>query len=157
MVSSLLPHKNITTLLDVMKRIKDENIDLPKQLIVSGVGGKSREPLTEKIKEFGLEDNIQLTPFIENNERNALYKHCKAFLFPSVFEGFGMPPIEAMMFGTPVVTTRKTSIEEVTLGKADYVNDPYDVKECSLDDAIDFDVYEIKRIAKQYLDLIHRD
>ncbi len=163
-VSSLLPHKNITTLLDVMKRIKDENIDLPKQLIVSGVGGKSREPLTEKIKEFGLEDNIQLTPFIENNERNALYKHCKAFLFPSVFEGFGMPPIEAMMFGTPVVTTRKTSIEEVTLGKADYVNDPYDVnewvdriKECSLDDAIDFDVYEIKRIAKQYLDLIHRD
>lgn len=159
-VSSLLPHKNITTILEVIKKITDENIDLPKKLIVSGVGGKSKELLLEKIKTNNLEDNVQLTPFIENNERNALYKHCKAFLFPSVFEGFGMPPIEAMMFEAPVVTTRETSLEEITQGQANYVNDPYNVDEwiriirnCKFN-SIDFTKYEAKKISKDYLQSI---
>ena len=160
-VSSLLPHKNITTLLDVMKKIKEENLNQPKKLIVSGVGGKSRDSLMKKIKDYSLNDNVILTPFIENNERNALYKYSKAFLFPSVFEGFGMPPIEAMMLGTAVVTTRKTCLEEVTQGKANYVNDPYSIDEwikriieCKKSEALDFMQYEIKRIAKKYYDLM---
>lgn len=163
-VSSLLPHKNITILLDVMKKIKDDGIDLPKKLIVSGVGGKTREPLIQKIKEYDLKDNVQITPFIENNERNALYKYCKAFLFPSVFEGFGMPPIEAMLFDTPVVTTRKTCLEEVTQGKANYVDDPYDVDEWIkiISKAIItgnekgyFKQYRIQEIGYQYFKIIN--
>lgn len=165
-VSSLLPHKNISVLLDVMKEIKERNIDLPRKLIVSGVGGKSKEELLERIKSLGLEDNIQLTTFIENNERNALYKNCKAFLFPSVFEGFGMPPIEAMLFDTPVITTRKTSLEEVTQGKVNYVNDPYNAHEwVTCMQNLDrpnynkklFDKYNIKTIASQYLQIIMED
>ena len=159
-VSSLLPHKNISTLLEVMKKIKEEDLDLPDKLVVSGVGGKSREPLMDKIKQYGLESNVQLTPFIDNDERNALYKYCRAFLFPSVFEGFGMPPIEAMLFGVPVVTTRKTCLEEVTQGKANYVDDPYDAEEwvrairnCK-ENTIDFARYEIRRIAEEYLQCI---
>ncbi|MCI8535434.1 MAG: glycosyltransferase family 4 protein [Hungatella sp.] len=161
-VSSLLPHKNVITLLDVMKEIKDKEIDLPKNLIVSGVGGKSREPLLERIQQLGLSDNVQLTPFIENDERNALYKYCKVFLFPSVFEGFGMPPIEAMLFETPVVTTRKTCLEEVTQGKANYVDDPYDIsdwirkiKMCSYI-SMDFSRFEITKIAREYLHELQR-
>ncbi len=161
-VSSLLPHKNIATLLDVMKIIHDEELDFPKVLIVSGVGGKSRKSLMETIKQHGLEENIQLTSFIDNNERNALYKYCRAFLFPSVFEGFGMPPVEAMLLGAPVVTTRTTSIEEVTKGKAQYVNNPYDAREwldvigSSTRINTDFSEYSIDRIARQYLVAIEK-
>lgn len=162
-VSSLLPHKNLSVLLNVMKEIKDKDIDLPRKLIISGVGGKSKKELVEKIKSLGLEDNIQLTSFIENNERNALYKYCRAFLFPSVFEGFGMPPIEAMLFDTPVVTTRKTCLEEITQGKANYVNDPYDAHEfvtCMKNvnrlsyNKKFFTRYNIETIASQYLQII---
>ena len=50
-------------------------------------------------------------------------------MFPSIFEGFGMPPIEALKMGVPVITTREASIEEVTEGKAKYVDSPYDKDE----------------------------
>lgn len=156
-VSSLLPHKNIETLIKVFYEIKKSGIDLPCKLIVSGVGGKSRSTLERLIKEKSLSENIQLTGFIDDSERNALYKFCKAFLFPSVFEGFGMPPVEAMLFETPVITTRKTSIQEVTEGKANYVEDPYNVnewikkmKECSYK-VIDFSLYDKNNISRKYL------
>lgn len=156
-VSSLLPHKNIETLIKVFCELKNSSIDLPCNLIVSGVGGKSRCELEKLIIENGLSENIQLTEFIDDSERNALYKFCKAFLFPSVFEGFGMPPVEAMEMGTPVITTRKTCLEEVTQGKANYVDDPYNVYEwieviqnCQYHE-IDFSLYDKEAIAKKYM------
>ncbi|MBD5522995.1 MAG: glycosyltransferase family 4 protein [Lachnospiraceae bacterium] len=97
--------------------------------MISGVNGESRKALERQIRDRGLEKEITLTGFVENAERNAIYKYSRAFLFPSVFEGFGMPPIEAMLFGTVVITTNKTCIPEVTQNKANYVEDPYDVKE----------------------------
>ena len=158
-VSSLLPHKNITTLIKVFSKIKTANIALPCKLIISGIGGKSKEELVLQIEREGLQSNIILTSFIDNAERNALYKYCKAFLFPSVFEGFGMPPIEAMYFGVPVITTRKACLEEVTQGKANYVNDPFDVdewidimKECKAGQC-DLSIYDKTKIAEQYLKL----
>lgn len=159
-VSSLLPHKNIGILLEVMKKIVDENIRLPQKLIISGVGGKSRNELEKKIKEYGLNDKVVLTSFIEDGERNALYKYCNAFLFPSIFEGLGMPPIEAMMLGAKVVTTKKTSLEEVTQGSANYVDDPFDKNEWidKIQNAkmneLNFTVYGKQHITQQYLKLI---
>lgn len=159
-VSSLLPHKNVGVLLDVMKQIIEKDLPLPHKLIISGIGGKSRGELEETVKKYNMESCVYLTPFIEDSERNALYKHCYAFLFPSIFEGFGMPPIEAMLFGTPVVTTRKTCLEEVTQGKATYVEDPNDVDEwikkivgCK-NGNVDFSCYDKKRIAREYLEVI---
>lgn len=158
-VSSLLPHKNIGTLLEIMREIKEKNYDLPNKLIVSGVGGKSRGELERKIQEYNLEGQILLTPFIEDDERNALYKNCKAFLFPSIFEGFGMPPVEAMILGVPVITTKETCLEEVTMGKATYVDDPFSVDEwirkmldCKARPA-DFSRYNKAYIGKTYLEL----
>jgi glycosyltransferase involved in cell wall biosynthesis len=158
-VSSLLPHKNLKTLIQVMKVIKDKNINLPNRLLISGIGGKEKGDLLQLIHESGLTDNIVLTGFVDNKIRNTLYKNCKAFLFPSIFEGFGMPPVEAMAFGGDVITTKKTSLYEVTQGLAKYVDDPYDVDEWidemikpnETDEKIKTDEYDVKYIADKYL------
>lgn len=162
-VSSLLPHKNIQTLIEVFAKIKRDGIALPNSLIVSGVGGKSKGELIRLIKQYGLDANIQLTEFIDDGERNALYRYCKAFLFPSIFEGFGMPPVEAMCLGTHTITTNETSIPEVTQGKASYVRDPFNVDDwinCMMnasehgEGTIDEDVYSPVRIAGEYLSVL---
>ena len=161
-VAQLIPHKNLGTLIEVMRRIKEQGIDLPRKLLVSGVNGKSKHELEQQIKDKGLEQQVILTGFVQDAERNALYKYCRAFLFPSVFEGFGMPPIEAMLFGSIVITTNRTSIPEVTQGKANYVTDPYDPDEwvrvmISPEDHIkefDFTAYDQMKLTKKYYELL---
>ena len=79
-----------------------------------------------------------------------------------MFEGFGMPPIEAMLFGTVVIAADRTCIPEVTQGKANYVADPYDVQEWirvmqSPADRIgemDFGVYDQERLTRRYYRLL---
>lgn len=157
-VAQMIPHKNLETLIAVMERIKREQTDLPCRLLISGVNGAGRETLERRIAERGLEREITLTGFVENEERNTLYQYCRAFLFPSVFEGFGMPPIEAMLFGAVVVTTDRACIPEVTQGKANYVKDPYDVTEwikvmrnpVDRIAEMDFGVYDQMRLTETY-------
>lgn len=144
-VSQMIPHKNLMTLIKVMEKIMRQKQSggenpaqnaaeaggnpLPCRLLISGVNGHAAQELKRQIADRKLQDIVTLTGFVSNEERNTLYQNCHTFLFPSVFEGFGMPPVEAMLFHTPVITTKCASIPEVTQGKAVYVNDPYDVDE----------------------------
>lgn len=161
-VAQLIPHKNLGTLIEVMNRIKEQKIDLPGRLLISGVNGESRTELERQISSLGLDKEITLTGFVENAERNALYKYSRAFLFPSVFEGFGMPPIEAMLFGTIVIATDRTCVPEVTQGKANYVTDPYDVQEwirvmlnpVDMIGEMDFTVYDQTGLTRRYYRLL---
>ncbi len=161
-VAQLIPHKNLDTLIAVMEQIKLRKIDLPCKLLISGVNGESRSKLEAQIRERGLEQEVVLTGFVENAERNTLYRDCKAFLFPSVFEGFGMPTIEAMLFGTVVIATDRTCIPEITQGKANYVRDPYNVEEwirvmlhpVNRVDEMDFNAYDQMRLSRKYYKLL---
>ena len=161
-VSSLLPHKNLQVLIRMMALRNDDT-----RLAIVGVGGALEEPFRKQISNMGLDKKISILPFVSNETRDALYKTCKAFLFPSTFEGFGMPPIEAMLVDKPVVTTRCTSIPEVTRGEAVYVDNPKDEKEWNervdgLSKNIDVkrtisstnNPYEKKKIAEKYLDIL---
>lgn len=161
-VAQLIPHKNLDTIIEVMSRIKERKLDLPQKLLISGVNGESRRKLEEQIRDRGLEQEVRLTGFVENAERNALYQYSRAFLFPSVFEGFGMPPVEAMLFGTIVIAADKTCIPEVTQGKANYVTNPYDVEEwirvmqnpVDRIGEVDFGVYDQMKLTGKYFDLL---
>lgn len=127
-VSSLHKHKNLLTLLKMMLVLRDK-MNNPPKLIISGISAGGSGELLEFILENGLDKLCVFTGFISNEERNTLMKHCRLFLFPSVFEGFGMPPIEAKRLGAKVITTRCASIPEVTMGKLTYVEDPYNADE----------------------------
>jgi glycosyltransferase involved in cell wall biosynthesis len=163
-VCSMHKHKNLITLLKVMKRIKEENIALPKKLVISGVGGPNKEEFEKQIRELDIQDMVILTAFVSNGDRNSLVKNCNIFLFPSIFEGFGVPPIEAMMLGKKVLTTKETSLAEVTMNQCNYVNDPFSTDEWiaemkkmqSMDDkTVTFSMYKDVAAARQYLDLFY--
>ncbi|MDK0881998.1 glycosyltransferase family 1 protein [Clostridium perfringens] len=162
-VAQLLPHKNLETLIKAMAKIKKLNLNIPKKLLITGVNGKSKNELINLIKEYNLEEYITLTGYLKSSERNTLYKKSYAFLFSSVFEGFGMPPIEAMLLGGRVITTKETAIYEVTQGRAIYVNDPYNIDEwincienigkLNFEDRLEFKEYDVNNIARKYLNL----
>ena len=155
-LSSMLPHKNLETLIKAMKLIKEKG---NTKLVVSGVGG-NKEKFNQCVKEEGVEDLVIDTGFVAAAERDALYENCSLFLFPSIFEGFGMPPVEAMMKGARVVTTRRTCIEEITQEKATYVEDPLSPNDWveAIDKALlldkkkyDFPEYDLKDVTFKYL------
>ena len=167
-VSSLAKHKNVITLLRLMKIIKEnDDQSVPRILVVSGIGLHSKdadnidnESILNYVKTNQLENNVIFTGFVSNERRNALIKNSAFFLFPSLFEGFGMPPIEAMMIGAKVITTRSTSLPEVTHDKAYYFDDPLNENEwlevikAKMQEepkAVTFDEYVPRNVAKEYL------
>jgi Glycosyltransferase len=161
-VSSKYKHKNLMTLLRTMKEIKERYPEWPQKLVISGTGGYLNKEISDFINNAGIHNNIILTGFVSNKERNSLYKNSSLFLFPSVFEGFGMPVIEAMKSGVNVVTTKSTSLPEVSENKAIYVENFYDIEEwiakikiaMSKEKVVEeFPKYELQNITNQYLNL----
>lgn len=160
-VCSLAKHKNLMTILKAIKLLKDYGKNM--KLVISGVKANAEGEVFTFIKENNIADCVIYTGFVTSNERNTLYDNCQLFLFPSVFEGFGMPPVEAMIRRVPVLTTKEASIYEVTEGKADYVDNPFNEKEwadnmlaphigINEDEALELsEKYNCKRIAEEYI------
>ncbi|NRF67926.1 glycosyltransferase family 4 protein [Aquincola sp. S2] len=105
-VSRLAPTKNITALLDLAAAWPEQ------PLVLAGAASDYTATVRRSIAERGLH-NVTLLLDIGEAEKAWLYAHCMGFLFPSLAEGFGLPPIEAMHFGKPVFLSRLTSLPEV--------------------------------------------
>ena len=167
-VSSLFLHKNLKTAILAMGELKKRESDAFKPFVISGIGGRKKDELDRIIAENDLANDIIFTSFVDDAERNLLYKNCRAFIFTSIFEGFGMPPIEAMAMGVPVVSSDKTSLREVTGGLCNYIEDPFnpkewaDIMETDLRPARETDVeallnrYDKAAIAREYIELFNQ-
>ncbi|MFB3897365.1 MAG: glycosyltransferase family 4 protein [bacterium] len=125
-VGSLLPHKNLDQL--IMGYAQLANI-IKEQLIIVGLKRQSYAILQEKIKQTNIESNrVMFLGYIPDEDLIALYQKARVFVLPSLFEGFGIPVLEAMMFGCPVVASNRTSIPEV-LGDAGLLFDPENLQD----------------------------
>jgi len=129
-VAAHYPHKNTLTLVKAFnefnKKYPEMKLVLVGQLSKHLVGGDYEAYGAELGKAFASNPNIITTGFVQEDELAQIYRNCSAFVFPSLFEGFGMPPVEAMCVGKPVITTRCGSLQEVTLNKATYIDNPKD-------------------------------
>jgi glycosyltransferase involved in cell wall biosynthesis len=134
-VANHYQHKNLATLVKAFAKIpaffNQVKLVLVGQLPESLVGMRRDrcDDIRQLVKDLGLESRVYITGYISDRELAWYYHHAYLFAFPSLFEGFGMPPVEAMGMGLPVLTTRCTAIPEVTMQRAVYVENPLDVDE----------------------------
>jgi glycosyltransferase involved in cell wall biosynthesis len=124
-VGTLEPRKNLLTLLKAWDQIF-RHTSLRPQLVVAGGQGWLMDETFSFMKESGTNERLVLTGYLDDEELRALYSSCKAFIYPSLYEGFGLPPLEAMACGAPVIASRIPSLQE-TLGDAAILNEPVDV------------------------------
>ena len=125
-VGTLEPRKNLTTLLQVFARLRrDGGVDPELRLVLAGARGWLDEPIFRTVRSLGLEDAVRFPGFIDDDDLPAVYGGAALFAFPSLYEGFGLPLLEAMACGVPVVTSNISSMPEVA-GDAAVLVDPRD-------------------------------
>ena len=124
-VGNMEPRKNLVRLIQAYKRLK-KDAEIPHQLVLAGGSGWRNEELHQELRALEETGDVIRTGYITEEEKNTLYSHAAAFVFPSLYEGFGMPPLEAMHFGCPVVCANAASLPEV-VGDAAELVDPMEV------------------------------
>jgi glycosyltransferase involved in cell wall biosynthesis len=132
-VGNLHPRKNLATLIEAFGILRRRG--LPHRLAIIGGGGLGQlnnqeyRKLERRVNEMGLEEAITFTGYVADENLPALFAGAEAFIFPSLYEGFGLSPLEAMACGVPVVTSRRSSIPEVVGEAAVYLDEPRDARE----------------------------
>lgn len=126
-LGTLEPRKNITRIVSAYAKLKEENGVVPL-LVLAGRKGWMYDEIFDIVKQLNLDNDVIFTDYVKNEDVPWLMREAKVFLFPSLYEGFGLPPLEAMACGTPVITSKVSSLPEV-VGDAGILVDPYSVDE----------------------------
>lgn len=125
-VGTISPHKNIEKLIEAFAGIKRQG--LPHQLVIAGRKGWMYEETFRKVEELGLKKQVVFTNFISDEELEVLYRGAALFVSPSLYEGFGFPPLEAMIRGCPVLVSDIEIFKETCKSHAVYC-DPYSAED----------------------------
>lgn len=121
--------KNIATLLKAFKLLLSDINDI--QLVIAGVVDKySSKAVFEAIRKFSPQERLNILGSVSDNERRYLFSHAEAFVFPSLYEGFGVPVLEAFACGCPVITSNVAALPEIA-GDAAILINPNDAEEIS--------------------------
>ena len=131
-VGTIEPRKNLTTLLEAYAALTSRvsNLQYPISnihLVIAGRKGWLYEGFFRRLRELGLEREVVFPGFVPDEDLPALYSAAELFVFPSLYEGFGLPPLEAMACGTPVITSNSSSLPEV-VGEVGIMVEPRDVR-----------------------------
>jgi glycosyltransferase involved in cell wall biosynthesis len=123
-LGTLQPRKNLSMLLRAFARLGTSGGKRPP-LILVGAKGWMCEDLFRQVEELGIEGSVRFQGYVPSEELPLWYNAATCFVFPSLYEGFGLPPLEAMACGTPVVSSNAASLPEVA-GDAALLLDPLD-------------------------------
>jgi len=125
-IGTVQPRKNYSRLIQALARLRENKYDV--QLVIAGGKGWLEDEMYQTIEETKLFDFVKLIGFADEVDLPTLYSDAMCFAFPSLYEGFGLPILESMACGTPVVTSNISSLPEVA-GNDALLVDPYDVEE----------------------------
>ena len=126
-VGTIEPRKNLERLMTAYAAFAKKAGENAPKLVLAGGKGWLDKGIYSRVEKLGMEKNIIFTKYIPSEDMNPLMCGALAFVFPSIYEGFGMPPLEAMACGVPVLTSGEASLPEVT-GDCAVICDAYDVK-----------------------------
>ena len=121
------PNKGIEFLIEAYHKLVTQR-SFKYKLILAGVPSKRFRRIVNLISKYGLESFVRFTGKVTDDELVALYNGASVFIFPSLYEGFGLPPLEAMSCEVPVIASNRSSVPEV-VGDAALLINPYDVNE----------------------------
>jgi glycosyltransferase involved in cell wall biosynthesis len=123
------PRKNIVGLIKAFELLKEKNKDFKNAcLVIAGGKGWLFRDIFEAAEKSKYAKQIIFTGFVSPEDKVYLYNLAELFVYPSFFEGFGFPPLEAMACGVPTITSNTSSLPEIA-GEAALMIDPYDVEE----------------------------
>jgi glycosyltransferase involved in cell wall biosynthesis len=125
-VGTLEPRKNIPGIIEAFHHVINSNDNDKKdyKLLIMGKKGWFYREIFETVKKYHLEESVIFTGYIDGEAKQSLLAHAFLFLYPSFYEGFGLPVLEAMAFGVPVITGNVSSLPEVS-GDAALLIDPH--------------------------------
>lgn len=119
------PHKNLDRLIEAFVALQKKRPEL--MLVLAGKKDSNYEAIEKRIKANSI-DGVYFTDFVSEGQLKWLYKNCRAYIFPSLSEGFGLPGLEAMIHGAPVVSSNATCLPEIHGDAAQYFN-PLDLND----------------------------
>ena len=125
-IGTLEPRKNVARLVEAFELLADEHPHL--KLVLAGARGWHYGPIGRRLEASAVRDRIVLPGYVPAATLATLVSNCAAFVYPSLYEGFGMPVLDAMALGAPVVTANRTATLEAAAGAAALV-DPADVSD----------------------------
>jgi len=128
-VGTLQPRKNIVRLIEAFSKLKTEDEKLKKlELVIIGKRGWQYEEILEAPEKFGVSDKVKILENVPDTDLDVFYQNALCYVLPSLYEGFGLPVVEAMQRGCPVITSNISSLPEAGGDAAVYV-DPEDVSD----------------------------
>ena len=121
-VGNVYPHKNIERLVNVFYKLQKDKLDKDIKLVLVGKKDYFFELVMHQVKELGLEKSVLFPGYVSDEQLISLYEQCLFYVFPSLYEGFGLPPLEAIAMGAPIVISNSTCLPEIFGEHVEYFN-----------------------------------